>query len=149
MVIIPLIGLKAGGRNAIVDEVDKDLLTTNWYYLESGYVYNSTKKYLHQNVLTPKLGFVIDHINGNKLDNQRHNLRYATYSQNNINRKSLNPNWRHITPEPNGYKVCFTRKNKPKYLGHFSTYLEALEVRNSWLLINEPMYKLKPELYAT
>ena len=44
--------------------------------------------YLHQLLIgkAPK-GMVIDHINGNPLDNQRANLRLVTYQQNCMNRR--------------------------------------------------------------
>lgn len=146
MVIIPISGNKGAGRNVLVDDVDSALLNIDWYYLENGYAYNPIYKYIHQNVLPPIYGFIIDHFNSNKLDNQRHNLRYVTYSQNNINRK-CDPDWRHITPASNGFKVHFTRNRKNHYLGYFPTYAEALKVRNNWLELNEPMYTLKRELY--
>lgn len=42
---------------------------------------------LHRRILRPPDGFVTDHINGDKLDNRRSNLRIATPSQNQQNNK--------------------------------------------------------------
>lgn len=40
---------------------------------------------LHRRLVGTPTGLVTDHINGNRLDNRRCNLRVATYSQNNAN----------------------------------------------------------------
>lgn len=47
--------------------------------------------YLHRWLVKPARGFVVDHINGDGLDNRRVNLRQATTSQNAANGKTT---WR-------------------------------------------------------
>lgn len=42
--------------------------------------------FMHREICPPPAGFQVDHINGNRLDNRRCNLRVATISQNNANR---------------------------------------------------------------
>lgn len=42
--------------------------------------------YVHRYLMDPSPGLTIDHINGDKLDNRRANLREATYSENLRNR---------------------------------------------------------------
>lgn len=37
---------------------------------------------MHSHILPPRAGLVIDHVNGDSLDNRRCNLRYATRAQN-------------------------------------------------------------------
>lgn len=56
-----------------------------WYLSPGGYVVRSYRQsgktinlYLHQVILGKKRGMVIDHINGNKLDNRRSNLRFVS-----------------------------------------------------------------------
>ncbi len=44
---------------------------------------------MHQIILGKRKGKVIDHINHDRLDNRRQNLRYATKSQNAMNRGSI------------------------------------------------------------
>lgn len=44
-------------------------------------------KKLSQILLPARKGFMVDHINGNTLDDRMENLRYATRAQNNANRR--------------------------------------------------------------
>lgn len=76
------------GMVAIVDDEDYDLVSKHtWHCTEHGYAARrnpSTKKieYLHRFIMRPPESKVIDHINHNKLDNRRSNLRICTVSEN-------------------------------------------------------------------
>ena len=68
----------------------------------------------------PSIGNMIDHFNGNSLDNRRSNLREVTRSQNCYNKPSTTDK-RWITEQKNGrFQVCFRVG-----LGTFSTLEEA------------------------
>ena len=43
--------------------------------------------YLHREIMNPDDGMVVDHINGDGLDNRRENLRIVTHQQNALNRR--------------------------------------------------------------
>lgn len=78
------------GAVVIVDEDDHARLCGyKWRLTTKGYAYRSHKGELrmHREImgLQKRDGLVVDHINGNKLDNRRSNLRVCTVRQNNLN----------------------------------------------------------------
>lgn len=81
-----------GGFEAMVDAEKESQLKDYKWYLHSGYPARHlprTKprtRFMHHEILPPKKGFYIDHINGDRLDNRIKNLRYVTCQQNNFNR---------------------------------------------------------------
>ena len=86
--------------------------------------------YMHQVVLPPRKGFVVDHINGEKLDNRRENLRYANLGQNQHNRRKLCTNtsgFKGVHWHKGKWEAAIVKDNKKVYLGRFiSKELAAL-----------------------
>jgi hypothetical protein len=83
------------GLVALVDRADLDWLS-QWKWCATthprGPSYavrreRSTKRthYMHRELAAPPAGLLVDHINGDTLDNRRVNLRLATFSQNAAN----------------------------------------------------------------
>ena len=83
----------------------------------------------------PPKGYVVDHINGNKLDNRKQNLRFVTQQQNcfNSKRKKPHPNsknpshykgvsWRN---DRNKWRSTITKDGKRIYLGLFENAQDA------------------------
>jgi hypothetical protein len=83
--IIKLSGKLAGNNVAIVDETKwHDLVKYSWSLNNTGYprsVAGVLHQYLTKDWEVPE-GYVIDHIDRNKLNNQQNNLRIATRSEN-------------------------------------------------------------------
>jgi hypothetical protein len=85
--------------------------------------------YLHHLILPPKKGFDVDHINRNKWDCRRSNLRYLTHSNNLHNSKIFSTNtsgFRGVSRLTNAVRwagcVCIEGKKYRK-----ATFLNALE----------------------
>lgn len=89
------------GMVALVDDEDYEfLMQWRWKVGFNGYTersvhlgYINKKKvtktvYMHREINKTKEGYLTDHIDGNRLNNQKTNLRDVTHSQNMANRKS-------------------------------------------------------------
>src|SRR6476620_8185168 len=82
------------GQVAIVDDEDfNELAQYRWYVDHKGYACRNVLKSgkttgyrMHRVIMGAKKGEQIDHINQNKLDNRRCNLRFASYAENARNR---------------------------------------------------------------
>lgn len=135
------------GYTTLVDDEDYDFLTAcgSWFVTKNGYAVHSFKfngvvvqEYMHRIILQPKKGYQTDHINGDKLDNRKCNLRYATNIQNSWNKisgdkkRSLprgvykhtqNHNWVAQIQIPFGKRI---------HLGSFKTKSEAAYTYNQF-----------------
>jgi hypothetical protein len=91
---LALRGIRGEGKFSLLDNVDFDRLSARkWYVDRKGYVRQShTGKKLHRLVLDAPPDKQVDHINGDKLDNRRANLRLCTNTENQWNRAKLKRN---------------------------------------------------------
>ena len=123
------------GEKVICDKDMVDEFSQYYWYIDShGYVCtrtNKTRLKMHKVVMSDFGGDVIDHINRNKLDNRRENLRSTTYSMNAFNQKARGNNSGVIgVYNVNGrWESVITVKGKRIYLGCFKTIEEAANAR--------------------
>ena len=77
------------GLRFLVDVSDIRVANYKWH-LKNGYAFNKRLGYLHRYLMgnNPDKSLTIDHINRNRLDNRRCNLRWATSSVQNYNKKT-------------------------------------------------------------
>lgn len=82
------------GREILIEESDYNLISEYlWCESKEGYARTTSKSNKNKSILMHRLIFgnrspeLIDHINGNKLDNRRCNLRGCSNSQNQMNRQ--------------------------------------------------------------
>lgn len=86
---------------------------------------------MHRLILGAQPGQIVDHINGDTLDNRRANLRFVTASQNGMNQKTRKGRKTSVFKGVSGHqrvkrweaKICV--KGKTKHLGYFSTEAPA------------------------
>ena len=109
------------GKFAIVDDEDYEELCKFKWHICNGYAaydpYYSgkhaaiTKKtfFMHRIIANAPEGMVVDHINGNELDNRRENLRVCTHAQNRRNHAKNNAN------NKSGYNGVFKAKDDRFY----------------------------------
>lgn len=123
---------KARGK---LDAADIPLVSgTKWCINSCGYVYNSYKKktFMH-NVVLGRL--YVDHINGDRLDNRRRNLRAATTAENAKNRRPMlnsSTGFRGVTKTKGGkFSAALQPKSKYIYVGVFDTAEEAALAYNA------------------
>lgn len=124
----------AKGQNIYADAEDLEKLSRySWCISAKGYAVasiNNHVKKMHQYLIDIPDGMVVDHINRNKLDNRRTNLRICTAKENGRNISSKNK-VHGIRKTPCGkYSVRITADRKERYIGTFSSYAEAVEARH-------------------
>jgi hypothetical protein len=131
------------GKSAIVDDDDFEYLSQwKWWYTTRGYAVRQDKgKHIpmHRLINKTPAGFDTDHINRNKLDNRKENLRTVTRSQNFMN---INPRKNNTSGcmgvqrcAKGGWMARITLDYKRIYLGHFKDFKDAVNARKKAELI--------------
>ncbi len=105
-----------------------------WHITHFGYVAHTNPRgskprqlWLHRFIMHPKKGEIVDHINRNKLDNRKENLRIATKGQNAINSKLPSNNtsgFKGVSRNNQGkrYWAAYIKiDQKHKFLGNYIT----------------------------
>lgn len=141
METIKKVPLSRGAFSLISIEDYARAMMHTWHLTSHGYAATKIKGesvYLHRFIQNTPIGFYTDHIDGNKLNNTRSNLRTATNAENGANsakqrikRSSLFKGvclslGRGKNPESGKKWIAYISKNgKRHHLGHFKTELDA------------------------
>lgn len=121
-----------------VDDEDYEFLNQFKWCIDNGYARSSVNSkivYMHRLLMNNPLGKVcIDHIDRNKLNNQKSNLRVCTYSQNAHNCKDYSnkktSKYKGVYNKGNSYVSRISFEGKRIYLGSFKTEKEAAKIYN-------------------
>ena len=150
-IAIPL----TGGGFAIIDKSDVDIIC-KWKWARQDTTHKSyavrtgrangrrTKIYLHRVLMNAPDGMMVDHINGDGLDNRRSNLRLCVASVNNRNRHP------HTIKNKYGFRGVYKRSDisrRPygvslkidghnKHLGYYATAEEAARAYDAFAIAN-------------
>jgi len=85
---------------------------------------------MHRVIMGAEEGQLVDHVNGDGLDNRRSNLRFCDHAQNMRNRRISRHNKAgykgvHIAPDERRWRAVIQVDGRQKSLGGFSTAFEA------------------------
>ena len=129
----------ASGVLILADAADYDLLSKySWCISNTGYaVANINYKVIrmHRYILgLSEPTKIIDHINGNTLDNRKVNLRYCTNTENSRNCRLSKNNTSGVSgvnliKSSGRYRARIMVNRKEIRLGHFKTFEEAAKAR--------------------
>lgn len=127
-----------GGTSALVDEADLDkLVCVRWYLTKDGYARGKLKDGKHVSMHRHVLGltgalsaFDVDHIDGNRLNNQRSNLRLVNDSLNQANRHVIQGGYskfRGVTwhKQVGKWQAQIKVNGRSIYLGVYASELDA------------------------
>lgn len=113
----------------------------SWYcdkdgYLVSSYFYNGVRRFVrfHRLVMHAKPGQCVDHINKNKADNRKKNLRCCERSENDRNRSLYSCNTSGVAgvyfdKQRKKWVASITYNHKKAYLGRYAVKEEAILAR--------------------
>jgi hypothetical protein len=88
--------------------------------------------YMHRILINAKPGQVIDHANGNALDNRIKNLRLADRAQNGWNRRpNTNQRFKGVRRRDDLFEAYITHRKKRIHLGCFQSEIQAAIAYNS------------------
>jgi hypothetical protein len=138
MIKVPL----SQGKVALIDDEDAPrVLQHKWTYtrVNQRRAYAQTKirvgakqrtLYMHRLILDAPAGELVDHINGNGLDNRRENLRLATVAQNTRNsrqRRGSAAGYKGVRRRGDKWQARIAVNSKQIHLGVFSSKEEAAQ----------------------
>lgn len=129
------------GKAATIDESDFDrLMQWRWFAVLKGNNYwravrkgkkdETSLVFMHREIIKAHKGDIVDHINGNALDNRRDNLRIVTAHENCFNRGKMTGSrlkYKGVTyvPETGKYRVNIYPDGEKIELGQFLDEKEA------------------------
>lgn len=128
-------------NRTIIDIEDIDnIIKYKWHCRNNGYCGANSNILLHRIVMNAKKGEYIDHINGNRLDNRKQNLRKCTNQENNFNKGLYSHNTSGVTgvswdKRRNKWEVSIKINQKKMYLGRFDNFNDAVNKRKETEMI--------------
>lgn len=106
-----------------------------WLISKTGYAYSTKGELMHRFIARPEGDLVVDHINRNRLDNRRENLRNCTQAQNIRNTSRPNKKLRGITIDKRSIQPAvraeITLSGRKMSLGTFPNEIEAARAYDS------------------
>lgn len=127
-----VIGKTSDGTEFLIDKKDYEKVSPYcWSKQKNGYIVTDSpvigRVSLHRFLMNPPTGLVVDHINHDRTDNRKANLRITTVLVNSRNRAKEPVG---ISVKKCGSNTYYSVNIKRQYGGCFKTYEEAKAVRD-------------------
>lgn len=130
------------GFVAMVDDEDYTALSAHKWFAKSDHnhtVYAARNCHgrtfrMHRIILNAPSGVLVDHINGNGLDNRRENLRLATPQENSRNRRLRSDSisrFKGVAMVRGAWRMCIKVEGKVVYR-EFDTETDAAKAYDEW-----------------
>lgn len=143
------------GKRAIVDDEDFEWLSQwKWHYNTSGGASrtrlasdksDTSRIQMHREIMKTPKGMDTDHINHNRLDNRKSNLRICTHAENLVNRGKTRANksgyvgvyWH---SRDKHWRAQVQEHSNVIFLGSFKKIEDAVEARDEYVRNNRPVF---------
>lgn len=124
-----LIGRKGEGMYAMVDDGDYEKVSRYRWHYNNGYAISDFGVRMHRFIMNPPQNLVIDHINHDRLDNRRSNLKICTQFENSQNRTHAKATYGNVYSNKDVTKwyACNMIDGKRIRSKNYDTYEEAEE----------------------
>lgn len=138
-ILVPIGTRRVTGQFALIDAEDADVVLPYPWSLSHGYAcrirrptdpQGGSHVYMHRVIAGTPVGMETDHINRDRLDNRRANLRIVTRVQNSANIGVRSHNSSGFIGVCYDKKRCMWMAYAKKYVGHFETPEEAALARD-------------------
>lgn len=126
---VPLVGKMGKGKYAIVDDEDYEKVSRYRWHYGNGYAISDFGVRMHRFIMSPPQDLVVDHINHDRLDNRRSNLKICTQFENSQNRTHARATYGNIYSNKKVTKWCACNMIDGKRVRSrsYDTYEEAEE----------------------
>lgn len=122
------------GHSVVVDQNDYWLLRMFKWHSDNGYACNKDLGSMHRFLMHDPKDMHVDHIDGNRLNNRRENLRVTTPQQNQSNRRNGYGKSRYVgvawEESHERWKVTVMHEGKQHYVGVYRDEVEAAKAYN-------------------
>ena len=122
-------------KSLIIDKEDYDKIKDiRWRLDKKGYGFNNSNKniYIHNIIMNPKDDEIVDHKDGNPLNNRKSNLRIVSNHENCLNHKVKSTNTSGVTGVTKGIRKKWRARinfNREIHIGEYDNFIDAVKNR--------------------
>jgi uncharacterized protein YijF (DUF1287 family) len=130
------------GKVIKLDYEDAEMLKYRWYISDTGYatlsyhdkeLQKTKHKKMHRLIMGEPNKLEVDHVNRDRLNNRRCNLRLVTSEQNKLNTSTV-LNAKGVCFQRGKWRAYTTLKNRYYHIGVYDSEIEAKSAREAFML---------------